>query len=75
VPFISLSGRKGGEEGKRTTSTSSCLIQRTPSRKRRSVQLRLSFGADVLISPSHLEKQSHALSRAVLLPATNGTEG
>jgi hypothetical protein len=74
VPFSALSGRKG-EEGKRTTSTSSWLIQRTPSRKRRSVHLHLRFGADVLISPSHLEKQSRVLSRTLLVQATNETEG
>ena len=74
MPFISLSGRKGEQE-KRGTPTSSCLVEPTPSRKSRNVQLRLRLGADVLISPSHLERQSRFLSRAVLVQATNETEG
>jgi hypothetical protein len=74
VPFISLSGRKGEEE-KRTTSTSSCLVEPTPSRKRRRVQLRLRFEANVLTSLSQLEKRSRVLSQAVIGHSTHETEG
>jgi hypothetical protein len=53
MPVISFSGRKG-EAGKRAASTSSSLVERTPSRRARNTRFNLKLGADILVQSALL---------------------
>jgi hypothetical protein len=64
VPVISFSGRKG-EAGKRAASTSSSLVERTPSRTGRIIRLNLKLGTDILVPSSPLERKPRFPSRAL----------
>jgi hypothetical protein len=64
VPVISFSGRKG-EAGKRAASTSSSLVERTPSRTGRIIRSNLKLGTDILVPFSPLERKPRFPSRAL----------
>jgi hypothetical protein len=64
VPVISFSGRKG-EAGKRAASTSSSLVERTPSRTGRNTRFKLKLGAHILVPSSPLGRQPRFPSRAL----------
>ena len=64
MPVISFSGRKG-EAGKRAASTSSSLVERTPSRTGRIIRSNLKLGTDILVPSSPLERKPRFPSRAL----------
>jgi hypothetical protein len=74
VPVISFSGRKG-EAGKRTTSTSPNLVERTLSRRRRNTPLHLTLGADVLVPSGRFGRQQRIPSRVLPGQVRNETGG
>jgi hypothetical protein len=74
VPLISFSGRKG-EAGKRAASTSSSLVERTPSRRGRIIRFNLKVGTDILVPSSPLGRKPRVPSRALPVRVLDETGG
>ena len=72
MPVISFSGRKG-EAGNRAASTSSSLVERTPSTNGRIIRFNLKLGTDILVpSGSPWEETALSIPRVAWAGARRG---